>query len=62
MFECYVVVWCRAKNEYQKDMCLKDTRSCVQNMTAIQDSIIYLIGWGWGGYIYDHLMTMRIVT
>jgi hypothetical protein len=43
MFECYVI-WCGSKNIYQKDMCLKVSGLCAQNMITILDSIINIIG------------------
>ena len=47
-----------SKNEYRKDMCLKETRLCDQNMITILNSLFNIIKED----LYDHLMSMRIFT
>ena len=34
------MIWCSSKNEYQKDMCVKEIGLCAQNMTTILGSKI----------------------
>jgi hypothetical protein len=46
------VVWCGFKNNYQKDVLLKEVGLCVQNMITILSSISNTI-WGGGGDMYD---------
>ena len=43
IFEWYVV-WCGYKNEYQKDMCLKEIGLYAQNMITILSLTINMIG------------------
>lgn len=57
IFERYVVR-CVSKNEYQKDIHLKDIGLCAQNMISIPSSIVDIIGRG----VYDHLINTRIFT
>jgi hypothetical protein len=57
IFDWYVIR-CGSKNKYQKDMCLKESELHAQNMITILGSIVINIM----GDVYDHLMSMRIVT
>ena len=43
IFEWYVV-WCGYKNEYKKDMCLKEIGLHAQNMITILSFTINMIG------------------
>ena len=57
IFEWYVV-WCGYKNGYQKGiMCLKEKRSCVNTLITNLGSTYNIIG----RYLYDHLMSTRIL-
>ena len=43
IFEWYVVR-SGSKNGHQKDLCLKETRTCAQNMLTILSPIVNMIG------------------
>ena len=57
IFEWYLV-WCGYKNEYKKDMCLKEIGLHAQNMITIVSLTINMIG----GDLYDHLLSTKIFT
>ena len=54
MWYMWYVVWCGSKNEYQRDMCLKEIGVHAKNTVSILSSTI--TNWG---HIYDQLMSMR---
>ena len=53
IFEWYVV-WCGYKNEYKKDMCLKEIGLHAQNMITKFNN-----QYDWGD-LYDHLLSTKI--
>jgi hypothetical protein len=50
------VIWSGSKNGYQKDMCSKEIGLRAQSMIT---SLGAISQHNWG-YLYDHLMSMRI--
>lgn len=51
IFERFAV-WCGFKNNYQKDVLLKEVGLCVQNLITILRSILNII-WEGSGDMYD---------
>ena len=57
------MVRCGCKNGHRKDIILEEIRLCVQNiLLTIIGSIVNIIGGGGRGDLYDHLISLRILT
>ena len=53
------MVGCGFKNEHQKDTCLNLIGLHIQNMLIIRGVAVNMVSWGGG--VYDHLLSTRVL-